>query len=169
MGVSTQRICAYLAVLAVVAGGVLGIVAIWTYVRLDIRSVKDDLSGRARQRILEEQRVHMAVLRGSQQAQTLAIKKGADDERMPDDATSDDVSTQIREQGDSRDSWGADTSLREVDGDVLGMGESTFSDELVTRVRNSDASVSSSGSPFEITRHICLVHADPILGNGRKA
>lgn len=91
MEVTTQRMLVYLALLAVMTGFVLLAVAVRTYVKLDIRGVQDDLSGRARQRAMAEQRVHVAALSASP-VPTLALR----DVRVVEDELATHVSDGAR-------------------------------------------------------------------------
>ena len=87
MEVSTQRMLVYLALLAAVTGFALVAVAVRVYMKLDIPGVRDDLSGRARQRAMAEQRVHAAALAAAPHP-TLAMREIHHD-------ASDEIATQV--------------------------------------------------------------------------
>lgn len=120
--ITTQGMLMYLALLAMLVGMVLATMAARTYVRLRIRAVRDDLSGRTRQRLIAEQRV---------QAAALAASRGSD-------------SVVARESHGIEDELATRMSAMSVQADAL--REAPF--------------------PFVLTRDVCCVHSNVVVGVG---
>ncbi len=144
MELTTQRVFLAAAAIAFAAGAALAVIALRCYIRYDIRGVRDDLSGRMRQRMLAEQHVYATLLGGANAGDPAHVRLGTDDHaqrRGIDGAASS-------EAGDEETLWHA------------GQEEVGFDDEVATEI--SALGDEDLSSDFELTTDVCVTHAEGI-------
>ena len=144
MELTTQRLFLLAAAIALTAGVALAVMALRCYVRYDIRGVRDDLSGRMRQRMLAEQHVYATLLGGANADDAAHVRLG-DDDYLQRRGTYDTASS---EAGDEETRCHA------------GQEEAGFDDEAATEI--SALGNEGLSSDFELTTDICVTHAEGI-------
>lgn len=164
MGISMQRLCAYLAMIAVVAGGIVGIVAIWTYVRLDIRAVRDDLSGRARERVLAEHRMRGVRLLDMSHDESRESGRGTNAATLACDKLGVGSLPGVPHVEDAPTTFSAASGFPAL---ANAVDETQTTCDAVPAEQKASA-VSKACEAFEVTREICVVHTDIVVDDGRE-
>ena len=144
MELTTQRLFLMAAAIAFAAGAALAVMALRCYVRYDIRGVRDDLSGRMRQRMLAEQHVYATLLGGANADDAAHVCLGAynqEQRRGADDAA-------MSNSGDEE-------TLCHLGHDGAGVD-----DEAPTEISAlGDGGLSGD---FELITDVCVTHAEGI-------